>query len=129
MVSGQDPNDNEEIGSLMHDAWTYWGHSGAPLLLRGGEGGLVGLHSIWDEGTGMRHGVPAAAIESSLGEWLDGAGREVRSAGQAVTESDFGNKKEVRERIPPAIDRGDDRGRHGRREMVIIDRTLEVSGR
>lgn len=121
MVSGRDPNDNEEIGSLMHDAWNYWGHSGAPLLLRGGEGGLVGLHSSWDEGTGMRHGVPGAAIGSFLAEWLDDAGREERSSEPAVTVSGFGNEKEVRERIPRAIDRSDDRGRHGRRETIVID--------
>ncbi|KAI4276562.1 MAG: hypothetical protein LQ337_002392 [Flavoplaca oasis] len=31
MIPGVDPCDNSEIGSLKHDAWTYWGHSGAPL--------------------------------------------------------------------------------------------------
>lgn len=71
LVGGRDPMDNEEIGCLMHDAWTYWGHSGAPLLLRGGDGGLVGLHSSWDERTGMRHGVPGVAIMAFLGSsWM-----------------------------------------------------------
>lgn len=66
MVHGADPNDNSEIGTLMHDAWTYWGHSGAPLV-RDSDGALVGLHSSWDEGTGMRRGVPGVAIGGFLG--------------------------------------------------------------
>ncbi|KAJ6097758.1 hypothetical protein N7499_002132 [Penicillium canescens] len=32
MVAGADPQDNSDIGALKHNAWTYWGHSGAPLL-------------------------------------------------------------------------------------------------
>ncbi|KAL4880529.1 hypothetical protein BJY04DRAFT_219000 [Aspergillus karnatakaensis] len=36
LVPGADPHDNSEIGSLKHDAWTYWGHSGAPLVYSGG---------------------------------------------------------------------------------------------
>jgi len=65
MVKGADPHDNSEIGSLMHDAWTYWGHSGAPFL-RERDGALVGLHSSWDEETGVRHGVPLVAIKAFL---------------------------------------------------------------
>lgn len=52
MVKGADPQVNEEIGTLKHDCWTYWGHSGAPLV--SSEGELVGLHSSWDEENGMR---------------------------------------------------------------------------
>ncbi|KAJ7069963.1 trypsin-like cysteine/serine peptidase domain-containing protein [Mycena amicta] len=65
MVPGADPQDNAEIGSLKHDAWTYWGHSGAPLI-RTADGTLVGLHSSWDDKTAMRHGVPHAAIQEFL---------------------------------------------------------------
>ena len=72
MVSGADPQDNSEIGSLMHDAWTYWGHSGAPLLGRD-DGTLVGLHSSWDDQTAMRHGVPAVAIIEFLQKSLPSA--------------------------------------------------------
>lgn len=68
MVHGADPNDNSEIGTLMHDAWTYWGHSGAPLV-RSSDGALVGLHSSWDEGTGMRRGVPGVAIGGFWRSW------------------------------------------------------------
>ncbi|KAI0441636.1 trypsin-like cysteine/serine peptidase domain-containing protein [Xylaria telfairii] len=66
-ADGQDPQDNSEIGALMHDCWTYWGHSGAPLL-DVKTGGLVGLHSSWDDETGMRRGIPLEAILEFLGE-------------------------------------------------------------
>ena len=101
MVPHSDPHDNHEIGTFKHDAWTYWGHSGAPLLARPQEAVpvvaaaaassaaasstlahpacavispssssvcplLVGLHSSWDDETGMRHGVPHAAIQAFL---------------------------------------------------------------
>ncbi|TVY51636.1 hypothetical protein LCER1_G007285 [Lachnellula cervina] len=73
MVPGVDAQDNREMGTLMHDAWTYWGHSGAPLV-REVDGALVGLHSSWDEGTGMRHGVPAVAVGEFLGRHLPAGG-------------------------------------------------------
>ncbi|KAI1864036.1 uncharacterized protein JN550_009056 [Neoarthrinium moseri] len=66
-ASGQDPHDNSEIGALMHDAWTYWGHSGAPLFcLKTGQ--LMGLHSSWDAETGMRRGVSLVAIRQFVHE-------------------------------------------------------------
>lgn len=65
IVHGADPHDNSEIGSLRHDAWTYWGHSGAPLLWRD-DGTLMGLHSSWDDETSMRHGIPLVAIRAFL---------------------------------------------------------------
>jgi hypothetical protein len=40
LIPEADPQDNSEIGTLKHDAWTYWGHSGAPLLCRE-TGGLL----------------------------------------------------------------------------------------
>jgi hypothetical protein len=61
----QDLHDNSEIGALKHDCWTYWGHSGAPLVEQS-TGHLIGLHSSWDEKTGMRHGVPLGAIRQFL---------------------------------------------------------------
>ena len=62
---GQDLQDNSEIGALKHDAWTYWGHSGAPLVAQT-TGLLIGMHSSWDEHTGMRRGVPLEAIQKFL---------------------------------------------------------------
>ena len=69
MVKGADPQNNADIGSLKHNAWTYWGHSGAPLL-RSDDGGLIGLHSSWDENTGMRHGIALVAIKEFLDEYM-----------------------------------------------------------
>ena len=65
LVPGTDPHDCEEIGSGRHDCWTYWGHSGAPLL-RKEDGSLVGLHSSWDDQTAMRHGVPLEPLHAFL---------------------------------------------------------------
>jgi hypothetical protein len=61
----QDRQDNSEIGALKHDCWTYWGHSGAPLVEQT-TGHLIGLHSSWDETTGMRRGVPLETIQQFL---------------------------------------------------------------
>jgi hypothetical protein len=61
----QDLHDNSEIGALKHDCWTYWGHSGAPLVEQS-TGRLIGLHSSWDEKTGTRRGVPLEAIQHFL---------------------------------------------------------------
>ncbi|KAF3384794.1 hypothetical protein F1880_001734 [Penicillium rolfsii] len=69
LIPDVDPQDNSEIGTLKHDAWTYWGHSGAPLLRRV-DGSLLGLHSSWDDSTAMRHGVPLVAIKAFLSEHL-----------------------------------------------------------
>ncbi|KAL4790942.1 hypothetical protein BDV19DRAFT_393554 [Aspergillus venezuelensis] len=65
LVEGADPQDNLEIGTLKHDAWTYWGHSGAPLVFRE-TGLLLGLHSSWDDTTAMRHGIPVVAVNEFL---------------------------------------------------------------
>uniref|UniRef100_A0A8H7NH92 AT hook domain-containing protein family protein n=1 Tax=Bionectria ochroleuca TaxID=29856 RepID=A0A8H7NH92_BIOOC len=67
MAPGQDPQDNAEIGAFMHDCWTYWGHSGAPLLDRN-TGALVALHSSWDDETAMRRGVPWEALDAFFQE-------------------------------------------------------------
>ncbi|KAK0736171.1 hypothetical protein B0T21DRAFT_288202, partial [Apiosordaria backusii] len=62
-AGGQDLQDNSEIGALQHDCWTYWGHSGA-LLLENKTGKLFGLHSSWDDETGMRRGIALEAIKA-----------------------------------------------------------------
>lgn len=63
----QDAQDNSEIGALMHDCWTHWGHSGAPLIEKT-SGKLIGLHSSWDDETGMRRGVGWEALKAFLDE-------------------------------------------------------------
>jgi hypothetical protein len=61
----QDLQDNSEIGALQHDCWTYWGHSGAPLIEQR-TGRLIGLHSSWDDTSGMRRGIPFEAIQEFM---------------------------------------------------------------
>ncbi|KAM6524996.1 hypothetical protein FALCPG4_010562 [Fusarium falciforme] len=72
LAAGQDPQNNSDMGALKHSCWTYWGHSGAGLFDRR-TGALVGLHSSWDEDTGMRRGVPFEAVSAFLEEF-DGRG-------------------------------------------------------
>ena len=40
--------------SIYHSCWTYWGHSGAPLFDE--DGHVQGIHSSWDDQTGIRIG-------------------------------------------------------------------------
>ena len=69
----------------MHDAWTCWEHSGAPLL-KEIDGTLVGLHSSWDGQTTMRHGVPLVAIQQFLEQHLPSALDPDQSISAAATE-------------------------------------------
>lgn len=62
MARGQDAHDNSEIGALKHNCWTYCGHSGAPLIAAE-SGELIGLHSSWDDQTGMRRGIVWEAVD------------------------------------------------------------------
>ncbi|KAF2237131.1 hypothetical protein EV356DRAFT_496664 [Viridothelium virens] len=64
-AKAQDLQDNSEIGSLSHTCWTYWGHSGSPLFQQR-TGKLSGLHSSWDDKSGMRRGIPLEAIQHFL---------------------------------------------------------------
>jgi S1-C subfamily serine protease len=68
MAVGQDVHDNSDIGALKHDCWTYWGHSGAPLIATE-SGEVVGLHSSWDDQTGIRRGIGWDAVDGFLTEW------------------------------------------------------------
>lgn len=57
----------EGLGGMIHGCWTYWGHSGAPIVgVEGaGEGGglrCVGIHNSWNDDNGDRHGVDGAVI-------------------------------------------------------------------
>ena len=60
------------IGALSHSAWTYWGHSGAPLLCA--DGGLAGLHSTWDEERTLRECNRHAVGGPDLRDFLQQAG-------------------------------------------------------
>ena len=76
LVPGVDVDDNAEMGVLMHDCWTYWGHSGAGLVSEV-TGELVGVHSSWDEGSGMRRGVAWECVWGFLKGVRLGVGVEV----------------------------------------------------
>ncbi|KAL4904073.1 trypsin-like cysteine/serine peptidase domain-containing protein [Aspergillus multicolor] len=82
LIPGADPQDNAEIGTLKHDAWTYWGHSGAPLVCAR-TGALLGLHSSWDDATAMRHGVPLVAIQQFLDIHLPASSPERTISGKS----------------------------------------------
>lgn len=56
----------QTLGAAMHDAWTYWGHSGSPLFNHRGQ--IVAMHNSWDSNTAMRHAVPHEAIVHFLNE-------------------------------------------------------------
>ena len=68
--------DNSDIGALIHDCWTYWGHSGGPIIFLPESPSsntsstssslsmpiVGGLHSSWDFTNGNRHGVHIECI-------------------------------------------------------------------
>jgi hypothetical protein len=60
------------LGGSEHTCWTYWGHSGAPLL--DAEGRVVGLHNSWDPGTGTRHAVTGEAVGAFVASFLGRGG-------------------------------------------------------
>lgn len=55
-----DPLGDQSLGRTQHDAWTYWGHSGAPLFDR--QGRIVAIHNSWDAHNGTRHAVHLDAV-------------------------------------------------------------------
>lgn len=51
-------------GQVAYDAWTYWGHGGAPVLNERGE--IVSVHTSWDPQTRMRLGRTLGSIQAFL---------------------------------------------------------------
>lgn len=49
--------EGELLGGVVHDAWTYWGHSGCPKLNL--QGRIVGTHAFWRASVGERLGIEA----------------------------------------------------------------------
>jgi V8-like Glu-specific endopeptidase len=49
-----------DLGPLAHDCWTYWGHSGAPLINKQGE--VVGMHNSWNPKNAMRHAMSLLSL-------------------------------------------------------------------
>ena len=56
-----------DLGPLIHNCWTYWGHSGAPLFNFDGE--LVGMHNSWNEKNADRHGNSLLGINKFLSKF------------------------------------------------------------
>ena len=52
------------LGRLKHGCWTYWGHSGCPIVDERGE--LVGVHNSWDDRDAARHGACLEDVRSFL---------------------------------------------------------------
>ena len=51
------------VGPQRHSCWTYWGHSGCPIVRADdGQAHIVALHNSWDDSNGQRHGVPLRAL-------------------------------------------------------------------
>jgi hypothetical protein len=75
---GKNVHDNSDIGQLKHDAWTYWGYSGAPLISMV-SGNLIGIHSSWDDDTCMRHGIALPCIREFIGDLTDDVVNQIQS--------------------------------------------------
>ena len=56
-----------DLGPLIHNCWTYWGHSGAPIFNFNGE--LVGMHNSWNEKNADRHGISLLGIIQFLSKF------------------------------------------------------------
>ena len=65
------------VGPQRHSCWTYWGHSGCPIVCADdGRADIVALHNSWDDSNGQRHGVPLRALR----EFVASAGVEGAAA-------------------------------------------------
>ena len=58
--------EDKDLGNLIHSCWTYWGHSGAPIMNY--DGVVVGVHNSWDERNGNRHGVSVRELNMFMKE-------------------------------------------------------------
>lgn len=53
-------------GLIAYDAWTYWGHGGAPVFDTAGR--IVGLHTAWEPDTKLRLGRSLSSVRAFLAE-------------------------------------------------------------
>jgi hypothetical protein len=81
------------LGSLRHTCWTYWGHSGAPLLAA--DGAIMGIHNTWDDEKGTRHGVGVEEIRAFIGASLLSTLASSSEGGRVTAET---NERRVRKR-------------------------------
>ena len=56
------------LGRLKHACWTYWGHSGCPIVDERGE--LVGVHTSWDDRDAARHGACLEDVRGFLRDFF-----------------------------------------------------------
>lgn len=63
-LGAQRNSDTKHLGGQIHSCWTYWGHSGAPIV--DGYGNIVALHNSWDDRNGNRHGVEWKLLRKAL---------------------------------------------------------------
>jgi S1-C subfamily serine protease len=113
-----DINDNSDIGKLIHDCWTYYGHSGAPLFDRNGD--VVGIHSSWDSKTGNRHGIHFLALQSFVGPILGRKPAKARGTLSASIRQSEQPKKPKHTRVERIIGDGGSNG-----GAIVIDLTGE----
>ena len=50
------------VGPQRHGCWTYWGHSGCPIV--GADGTVLAMHNSWDDTNGQRHAVPLRTMRA-----------------------------------------------------------------
>ena len=56
-----------ELGPLIHNCWTYWGHSGAPIFNSNGK--IIGMHNSWNERNADRHGNSLLGISKFISKF------------------------------------------------------------
>ncbi|MCJ1406065.1 hypothetical protein MMC19_000130 [Ptychographa xylographoides] len=87
MAHVADPHDTPDIGGLKHDCWTQPGHSGAPLD-RETDRTLAYPHSLRDDRTAGRSGMPAVVMNPFPLQYTDGAQQDDTPTSSALEEDD-----------------------------------------
>ena len=68
----------EQGSQAAYDAWTYWGHGGAPVVNANGQ--LIAMHTAWDPETKLRLGVNRDHLEGFLAAVGVSAAKSVEAA-------------------------------------------------
>ena len=58
-----------DLGPLIHNCWTYWGHSGGPIFNSNGD--IIGMHNSWNEINADRHGISLLGIKSFISHFFN----------------------------------------------------------
>jgi len=90
------------VGPQRHSCWTYWGHSGCPIVRAAdGQARIVALHNSWDDSNGQRHGVPLRALR----EFVASAGVGGAATGRASGDDISGGSGDDTEEMAPLAKR------------------------